>query len=325
MRITVAIPVRNEAASIGILLNDLKEQTKQPDEIVIVDSGSTDETVEIVNGFAQAGLPIKLFRESQIFPGRARNIAAANATHDWIAFTDAGTRRTREWLARLTEKVSDGVQVVYGTYAPIVDTIFKECAAIAYVPPLRTTEEGSVRPPSVVSLLLQKKVWQQAGGFPENLRSAEDLLFIKRLESEAFRIVRAPQAIVYWDVQPGPWSTFKRFTVYSRNNIRAGLWRDWQRPVLERYAVLVLLCLPAIYFGWRWFVVPLAGWLALLAVRALRALRANRKSYPAPVWRNAVRLLLLVELLALLDSATLCGSMIWLIRDKVSGEYRRRK
>jgi len=96
---------------------------------------------------------------------------------------------------------------------------------------------------------MRRKAWEAVGGFPEHLRSAEDLLFMNKIEQAGFRTVRAPRAVVYWTIQAGLGGTFRRFYVYARNNIRAGLWRQWQAAIFRRYAVIVLISLPAIFSG----------------------------------------------------------------------------
>lgn len=313
------VPVRNEEASIRLLLESLLSQTLPPKEIVITDGGSVDATTGIIEEFIKGGAPVRLFREEDSLPGRSRNTGARNSRSEWIAFTDGGTRSGPDWLATLAEKVGDGsdVDVVYGSYEPVADSFFKECAAIAYVPPAFETDAGFVRPRSIVSALMRRQAWEAVGGFPENLRSAEDLLFMNKVEQAGFRTVRAPQAVVYWTIQPGLGSTFRRFSVYARNNIRAGLWRQWQAAIFQRYGVVVLIALPAIFLGVKWLIVPLLLWLALLFARAARALRQNRRSYPAGIFRNSGRLLLIVPIIATLDAAAFAGTIKWFFGDQL--------
>jgi glycosyltransferase involved in cell wall biosynthesis len=315
--ISVVVPVRDEEESIRALLEGLLNQTRQPDEIVITDGGSVDRTRTIIEEFIAQGAPVRLVVDENSLPGRSRNLAVANARNQWIAFTDAGIKPNSNWLEALTAKVSDGSQaeVVYGSYEPIIDSFFKECAAIAYVPPAAVSAEGSLRPYSIVSALMRREAWERAGGFPENLRSAEDLLFMNRVEAAGFRIVRAPQAQVSWNIQPGLWRTFKRFVVYARNNIRAGLWRSWQAPIFLRYALLAVTALPAIVLGVKWLLVPLLLWLAFMTARALRALRQNRFCYPASAVRNLLRLTLVVPIITVIDLATFVGTAAWLMLD----------
>src|SRR5262252_7845912 len=134
MKVSVVIPVRDEAASIASLLDALMNQTLAPDEIVVVDGGSVDDTRAIVQEHAQAHPNIRLVCDANAFPGRGRNLGAASASNEWLAFTDAGVIPAKDWLAQLCEPVSRDsyIDVVYGGWRPITDTFFAECAAIAY-------------------------------------------------------------------------------------------------------------------------------------------------------------------------------------------------
>jgi glycosyltransferase involved in cell wall biosynthesis len=319
IEISVVIPVRDEEDSVRALLEGLLSQTLPPIEIVITDSGSIDATREIVEEFIRGGAPVKLIREKAALPGRGRNVAVAHSRCDWIAFIDAGNTPAPDWLAGLAQKVSDGsaVDVVYGTYEPVVDSFFKECAVIAYVPPPFESDGGFVRPCSIVSALMRRKVWETAGGFPEHLRSAEDLLFMREVERAKFKIVRTAGATVYWSIQPNLWRTFKRFVAYARNNIRAGLFAEWQAPIFLRYALIAASIVPAFFLSSRWLFVPPVLWLLFMILRATKALRRNRKSYPASYARNLARLCLLIPIIATLDAAAFIGSINWLLGDKL--------
>ena len=140
---------------------------------------------------------------------------------------------------------------------------------------------------------------------------------MQRISEDGFREVRAPDAVVYWSIQPDLWRTFKRFVVYARNNIRAGLWREWQRAIFQRYAVLALLCLPAFVVGARWLLVVLACWLLLLIARAANAIRKYRFAAPAGIGRNIARVFVIVPIIATLDLAAFIGSIHWLLADKL--------
>ena len=325
IEISVVVPVRDEEDSIRVLLEGLLRQTQPPSEIVLADTGSIDDTRRIIEEFISQGEPVKLIRAQTGLPGRGRNLAAANSRCDWIAFTDAGNRQDPHWLAALTEKVGDGstVDVVYGTYEPVVDSFFKECAAIAYVPPPFESDGGLVRPRSIVSALMRRKVWETVGGFPEDLRSAEDLLFMRRVEQAKFNIVRTADAVVYWEIQPNIWRTYQRFVEYSRNNIRAGLFAEWQGTVFIYYAMLGAATVQGLRFGLRGLLFPPILWLLFLSARATKSLYRNRKGYPAGYLRNFARLCVLVPIIAMLDAAAIIGSINWLVGDYLSARKSR--
>lgn len=319
MKISVIIPVRNEEQSIQQLLDSLKNQTLTPAEIIITDGGSTDRTPEIIEEYNRGPLLIHLIRAGRAFPGRGRNLAASQAANEWLAFIDAGTSPEPTWLELLAQRarVQRDVDVVYGSYEPVSDTLFKRCSVMAYVAPPVEIEGKLVRSRSVASVLMKRSVWQTVGGFPEDLRSAEDLLFMNKIEQADFRIANAPAALVHWQVQSTPWLTFKRFVTYARNNMRAGLWRQWQAAIFTRYGLLLVSALPVFRFGVRWLFATLLLWLAMLAARAAVAIWRNRTCYPGSALENVARMLVLVPLIAMLDAATIIGTLQWAVKDKL--------
>ena len=317
MKVSVVVPVRDEEGSIRELLDSLLAQTRPPDEIVITDGGSVDATPQIIEDYIRRGAPVRLIRAGAALPGRGRNLGAAQASYEWLAFTDAGIRLANNWLEALIAKAeaNDSIDVVYGSYEPVTDSFFKQCAAITYVPPPALHDQELVRPRSIASALLRREAWRAVNGFPEDLRSAEDLLFMDRLESSGYKTAFEPRAQVYWDLRPTLWSTFKRFLVYSRNNIRAGLFRQWQATILFRYGVLAVLLLAALIVepAWAWF--PVAAWLLLLVARTVVSIRRNRFCYPASFFRNLIRGVMVMSVLAVLDAAAILGTIQWLLLD----------
>src|SRR5205085_11671110 len=123
----------------------------------------------------------KFIETPQASPGRGRNIGIENARFEWIAFTDAGIKLEADWLKNLVGAVRDNphLDVVYGNYTPVMNTLFEKCETLAFVPPQR---ENDIRGKSIVSCLLKKEVWKVAGGFPD-LRAAEDLMFMEAVEA----------------------------------------------------------------------------------------------------------------------------------------------
>jgi glycosyltransferase involved in cell wall biosynthesis len=318
MKISVLIPVLNEEASIRALLDSLLNQTLKPAEIVITDGGSTDETARIISAYVERGAPVRLICAGAALPGRGRNLAASQAANEWLAFIDAGITPEPTWLEFLAKsaQLHSDVDVVYGSYEPVTDTRFKRCAVMAYVAPPGEIEGKLIRTRSVASVLMRRSVWQTVGGFPEDLRSAEDLLFMNKIERANFRITNAPEALVRWQVQAGPWLTFKRFVTYARNNMRAGLWRQWQAAIFKRYGFLLLSALPVFKFGLKWLLVTLALWFLMLCARAAVAIWRNRACYPSGMFENALRMLVLVPLIGMLDVATIIGTFQWAVTAK---------
>lgn len=317
MKVSVVVPVRDEEQSIRELLDSLLSQTRPPDQIVITDGGSVDATPQIIEEYILKGAPVRLLRAGPALPGRGRNLGAAAAEFEWLAFTDAGIRVNGDWLETLMARAAQdsSIDIVYGSWEPVTDTFFKECAAIAYVPPPSLRDGIVVRPRFIASTLLRREAWAKVNGFPEDLRSAEDLIFMDRLEEAGYKAVFEPRANVHWNLRPTLGTTFKRFVVYSRNNIRAGLWRQWQATILLRYAVLFVAFVIALIVDPWLVLVPVVAWFAMLAARAFVSIRRNRACYPASLFHNFLRGGLIISLLAVLDAAAMLGCAQWLLFD----------
>lgn len=318
IKISVIIPLFNEEATVGALLDNLLNQTRNPDEIVITEAGSTDRTRDIIEGYIERGAPIQLICEGAALPGRGRNLAAARASQDWLAFIDGGIRPEKNWLNALATRAESAadIDVVYGAWEPVIDSLFKECAVISYVPPPVEKSGIFIRPESITSSLMRSSVWRAVGGFPEHLRSAEDLIYMEKISEAGFHIVYEQGAIVYWNIQPTLWLTFKRFITYSRNNMLAGLWGRWQAAIFKRYALLLLLALPLLLLGIRGLLLAASAWLSMLAARAAVSIGRNRRVYPASIYRNILRLVVILPILAALDAAAIIGTINWLLHDK---------
>jgi len=311
LAVSVVVPVKNEEKSILRLLAGLIAQTCQPSEIVITDGGSTDRTKELIRSWQEnSPVPIVLVEAEQALPGQGRNLAIARARNQWLACIDAGTEPQRDWLAELTATAqhTPGARVIYGRWEPVTDTYFTECAAITYVP--RTTHARSI-----ASCLLHRDAWAAAGGFREDLRSGEDLLFFRGLEKAGVTDAHSERAVVNWELQASVCPTFQRFTVYSRNGMRAGLARDWQYNVARLYLLMLIPVLLALWF-WPLLLVP-------PTILLLRAERRVRRWYcaqsPQSVWRemlNPRRVLTVAWINVVIDFATFCGVWQWFVHDR---------
>jgi glycosyltransferase involved in cell wall biosynthesis len=100
MRVSVICTVLNEGESIRRLMDSLVAQSRQPDEVVIVDGGSRDNTVAVIEEYGDR-LPLRVLVEPGANISRGRNVAIGAATGDVIASVDAGVWLEPVWLAEL--------------------------------------------------------------------------------------------------------------------------------------------------------------------------------------------------------------------------------
>lgn len=106
MDISVIIPCFNEEKYITGCLETLRDQTLSPKEIIIVDDGSSDKTVEMVKSLSISNLI--LLTQSHKGPGLARNLGAKHASAEILVFVDSDMEFSRDFLEKLTLPISEG-------------------------------------------------------------------------------------------------------------------------------------------------------------------------------------------------------------------------
>jgi glycosyltransferase involved in cell wall biosynthesis len=309
MQVSLVVPLRDEEATVTALLDSIKAQVLLPDELVVVDAGSQDDTAARVRSFA-AALPLRLLQPGPLFPGLARNVGAAAAAHPWLVFTDGGMRLSPSWLSELVSAAQrETADVVFGSYDPVCNDLFARSAAVAYVP---GRQANGVRGPFVASMLLRRETFDQVGGFPP-YRAAEDLIFLERLLALPVRVAYAPGAVVRWELAPDVRRTFRRFALYSEHNLRAGRGHYWHAGVLRHYVLMTLVATGAALAG--------AGAWSLLAYPLWQLARAGRSAWQK---RDAFEFRALdprhvlgaAALLCVIDLATLVGALRWVARGR---------
>ncbi len=113
MKVTVVIPALNEEENLRNCLDALSRQTLTDFEVIVVDGGSSDSTVDVARGF---GAQVVVLKERGI--ARARERGFREAKTPLIASTDADSLPPPHWLESLLGPFSDPRVVgVYGTTA----------------------------------------------------------------------------------------------------------------------------------------------------------------------------------------------------------------
>ncbi len=234
MKISLIITTLNEVETIKPLLNSISEQTLAPREIIIVDAGSTDGTLNILKDYSIT--PLRCYRGTN--RSVARNLGIKAAKNEIIAVTDAGCTLDKHWLERLTKPFTDKKVIsVAGYYRPVIKNSFQKSIA-----PLVAVLPGKFNPktylPSSRSLAFRKgTAW-----YPENLNYCEDLIFARELKTRG-KMAVVKNALVHWKLAENWRQFFWQIFHYAQGDVTARY-----RPHLIKIATVWLRYVLFIFF-----------------------------------------------------------------------------
>lgn len=179
--VALVIPVKNEAGTLPELFDALDRAPVWPAEIIFTDAGSTDGTQTLLRAWWSAqkrsNVRMELIERPGAFPGGGRNAGIAAARAEWIAFVDGGIRPEPDFLSQLHACASAG-----GRSHAFAWCRFDAVGAIPLAVCALTNGVGGRRT-VLPAAMFHRNVFERIGYFPEHLRSAEDLIWLKRFES----------------------------------------------------------------------------------------------------------------------------------------------
>ncbi len=218
MSVSVIIPTLNGAGTIGPLLRGLKDQTLPPDEIIVVDSSSDDNTAETVRGF---GIEPVIIKREDFNHGDTRNMAAGIARGDMLVFMTQDALPVDE---RMIEELimplgDDRVAASFGRHIPRSDASVIEKFARTFNYPDRAVTKSSEDIEALgirtfffsnVCSAVKKRAFFEVGRFPGVILN-EDMFLASKLILQGYKVAYQPSAKVYHSHDYSPLQQFKRY------------------------------------------------------------------------------------------------------------------
>lgn len=304
MKVSFIATVLNEEKTIGNFFTSILSQSVQPEEIVIVDAGSTDKTTQILAEIIHH-IPNKKMREKirvLVKTGNrssGRNEAIKRSVNDVIACSDAGCILHKDWIKYITQPFLDSaVDVVAGYYNGLASTVFQKCL-VPYVLVMEKQVDPNNFLPASRSIAFRKSAWKDVGGFPEEFSLNEDYVFANLLKRTK-KIVFQKDAIAYWIPRENIKEAFKMFYNFAKGDAEARIFRRKVMLIFVRYSLGIILVLYAIFLNQSFSFLVVAG----LVLYCLWAIVKNFKYVKH--WK-AVIILPMLQFIS--DFAVLSGSI----------------
>jgi glycosyltransferase involved in cell wall biosynthesis len=213
--ISVVIPAYNEEKYIAHTLKSIKEQDFDGEyEIVVVDNASTDRTGEIAKEYADV-----VVYEKQKGVGIARDCGWRAASGEIIAYTDADSMVSKNWLSEIKKGFEDeNVIAIYGPVFLVDGGATKKWMA-KYLLTLFLVFNHIIRHYNIIgsNFAVRKKSMQEIDGFDTRLKTGEDIELALRLKRIGGKIVFTRKLIVYVSARRfrAGWISFLKY--HTRN------------------------------------------------------------------------------------------------------------
>lgn len=179
--ISVVMASYNASNYIGAAIESILNQTYKEFELIIVDDGSTDNTIEIVNRYTQQDNRILLFQAEHGGPSRARNIAIKASKHPWIAILDADDIALPQRLEKQINAATANPKVVaWGTAVHHINSKGEIISVGRHGPQTeeqfyQMRQEGHLVALYHPTALLKKEIVLKVGGYNPEFPAAQDL------------------------------------------------------------------------------------------------------------------------------------------------------
>ena len=259
MTVSVVVPCFNEERHLKALLNALSHQDLPPEEVIVVDGGSTDATVDVFQSTRKEmpHLALKLIVNPGASIPTAVNAGIGIAQGHIIIRLDAHSVPSPNYIASAVTHLQDGsVGVVGGVWKVAAGARSATARAIAQAVshPLgagdaayRTlSDEGPpVDADTVPFGCFQRGLWTKLRGFDELLRANEDYEFNYRVRESGLRVLLDPRMCCVYHARP-------TLSALARQYFRYGWWKvqmlrkfplslRWRQAVPAAFVALIAL------------------------------------------------------------------------------------
>lgn len=243
------MPVLNEEANIHEILDSIKNQSLKPDEVIIVDGGSKDNTVKLINEFAKKNPDLNIQLHTNKVKrniGAQRNFAIKHAKNECLMNIDAGTTLSKNYAATMMGSMMEyDADFVGGVHSPKVRYWYSNSFS-------RKVQFVSKIEPPGNAMLYKKSIATKIGYFPEYTSYAgEDTFFSYKYKKASKMMVLNRHASIIWAHPTNIYQAIRKKYLYAKGNFEIGMWPYYYYNRIHSWAIGFALKIPPLSIWFR--------------------------------------------------------------------------
>jgi glycosyltransferase involved in cell wall biosynthesis len=268
--VSIIIPALNEEKMIGRCLVSMValDFAREKFEVIVVDNGSTDKTLEIAKSF-QDRLNLRILQKTGVRISSLRNLGAQEACGEIVAFLDADCLANSDWLKQILEFApGDGVGIIGAHYLLPEDSSWVGRTWHRYQ---EAEKSGEVSHVPAGDLIMRREDFLRLGGFDETIQTNEDYELCERVRKAGMTVWAYPQiGVVHLGTAQSLRVFFRKQAWHGTHVVKVFLRNVSGSHNLNAvaFAGYTLLCLLGIVAGAAWALFARGSWFFTLGAAA---------------------------------------------------------
>jgi glycosyltransferase involved in cell wall biosynthesis len=193
-RVSIVLPIYNSAKEVGATLAELEGQSFADREIILVDDGSTDDTVMVANSLSAARKDILVVKTNHGGASHARNVGIQKSRGQIVFFAESDCVYDKVYLQKAVDALDSQPEAgaVCLTGGPLIKryTLATESIDIENKVQHRLLDQGKIKP--FYAWVYRREVLLALGGFDEKLFQGEDKDLFARLQRANYKVAWVP-------------------------------------------------------------------------------------------------------------------------------------